>query len=61
MSMQTQALWPVEEPPVDTIKWCQADWDRYNNRFRPADYTGGLYDFAAWTAYRANKLKEPKQ
>ncbi|MBO76779.1 MAG: hypothetical protein CME17_05035 [Gemmatimonadetes bacterium] len=31
--------------------WTQDDWQRYEDRWRPEDYTGGRYDESDWRKY----------
>lgn len=46
------AVWPIEAPPVCTAFWDQDSWERFEDRYRPADYTGGRYDAEAWLQFR---------
>jgi hypothetical protein len=45
------AVWPTGVPPVCTAFWTTESWQKFEDRFRPAGYTGGRHDQAAWDAY----------
>lgn len=47
------AVWPVGRPSIPTDEWTQQIWQNYENRFRPADYRGSIYDRVAWDRYLA--------
>lgn len=46
------AVWPTPVVPVTTRLWTQEDWAVFEDRYRPAGYTGGMYDQVAWNAYQ---------
>jgi hypothetical protein len=50
--MIQHAVWPTPAPPVTTALWDQGSWQRFEDRYRPADYTGGRYDQEAREEYR---------
>lgn len=53
------AVWPTSAPPVPANKWDQTSWRNFDERFRPADYSGGIYDQEAWNKYlKENAEKE---
>ena len=51
--MIQHAVWPTPAPPVCAAFWTQESWQRFEDRYRPVDYTGDRYDAEAWGAYRA--------
>ena len=51
------SVWPTKAPLVPCHYWAQADWNRHADGFRPADYTGGRFDQAAWDVFAAARSK----
>lgn len=49
--------WPTPAPQVTTWGWSQEGWDRWGERYRPAEYTGPIHDVAAYEAW----LKELRE
>lgn len=49
------AVWPVGKPSIPTDKWTQQIWRNFELRFRPPDYTSGMYDESAWDRYLAGR------
>lgn len=45
------AAWPTGVPPVPTYYWDQVSWDKWAEGFRPAGYTGGMFDLEAYRAF----------
>lgn len=46
-----QMVFPIKAPPVQTYLWDDFSWIRCARSHRPASYTGGDFDKAAWMAY----------
>lgn len=44
------SVWPVPVPPAIGY-WGQESWRKYDEQFRPDDYSGGMYDQKAWEEY----------
>lgn len=55
------AVWATPAPAVCTARWNEEDWRKFEEQFRPADYTGGRIDMGAWVKYKAQKLEEIRQ
>ena len=49
------SVWPAEVPTVSTALWGQADWQKYEEKYRPEGYKGGQYDEKAWKAWLSTK------
>lgn len=45
------AVWPTSVPPVSTACWSSESWQKFEDGYKPKDYTGGRHDTAAWNAY----------
>lgn len=52
------AVWSTTAPPVTTGYWTREDWAKFEDGFRPKDYTGDRFDEIAWGAYKAKKNEE---
>lgn len=53
------AVWPMPAPSTCTAFWDQSDWNRAAEFCRPAGYTGGIFDAAAYAQFaREQELLE---
>ena len=53
MYMHNHCVWPTRPPPVCTDLWDTQSWERFEDGFRPAGYTGGRHDTEAWKRFDA--------
>lgn len=51
-------VWPTPAPPVSTALWTQESWMAFEDRYRPAGYTGDRFDQVAWDRYHKARMNE---